>query len=123
MRTAVPKLKINGSFSQFVQPLRNREAFDTHGSLRGIVGKTYGGILPEIYKESAHSADYTVLSYATPIAWFVPNGSSVDIPSNCVVEAVSSGYWIMPDVRYSVTTSKQQGRIRTALSVLNNPSY
>ena len=82
--------------------------FRTGGSMRGEAAP-YGagtlGRLPAEYHASACAADYVVYSYATPIAWHGPDG------------------WVMPDESYSVTTSKQQGRIRTALSVLWDSAY
>jgi hypothetical protein len=101
-------LKINGGWWQFVRPLRKREDFRTGGSMRGEVtpfGAGSLGMLPAQYADSARAADYVVYSYATPIAWH------------------AAGEWVMPEVRYSVTTSKQQGRIATALSVIDDPAY
>lgn len=40
---------------------------------------------------------YVVFSYATPIAWFGPDG------------------WIVPDVKYSQTTSCHQGAVRVSV--------
>lgn len=103
------KLTVNGTWQQFVTPLEKREAFTTHGSLAGGPVNGYGMIErgqlslgwwtilmdePEL--------DYIVWSYRTPIAWHSRNG------------------WTMPHETYSVTTSKQQGRIRTAIDYLNN---
>lgn len=45
---------------------------------------------------------YIVWSYETPIAWFVRSA----------INAQRSG-WVMPDVRYSVTTSKHQSVARS----------
>ena len=56
--------------------------------------------LPGQFHESAASADYTVRSYGTPIAWRI------------------DGVWVVPDVRYSVTTSQHQGAVRTAIGEL-----
>jgi hypothetical protein len=41
---------------------------------------------------------YAIWSYGTPIAW-----------------AVDHGTWIIPDERYSVTSSRHQSRVRYAL--------
>jgi hypothetical protein len=103
MTMATSLLTVNGLWTQFIEPLRKRETFRTHGSLRGEPAP-YGpgtfGRLPAMFRDSASHADYVIYSYATPIAWHGPDG------------------WVMPPVTYSVTTSKQQGRIATALSAL-----
>lgn len=80
--------------------VRAREAFKTHGALRAVEGAAGFdlGQLPAEYAESAQSADYVVYSYRTPIAWHVPDTG-----------------WVMPDVRYSVTTSRHQSKIATCL--------
>jgi hypothetical protein len=102
----VSKLTINGSWTQFRAPLRNFEPFKTHGSLQGFpVNVNYGawgsGRLPAEYRASFDRCTYIVLSYNTPIAWFTPGEG-----------------WVTPAVKYSVTTSKQQGRIFTAINSL-----
>ena len=80
------------------------EKFDTHGSLSGQP-ETYGarsyGYIPREHIPSLLDADYVIYSYATPIAWR------------------TQGQWITPDVKYSVTTSKQQGVVRRALRYLD----
>lgn len=79
----------------------NPEDFTTSGALRGSQGaaRYNTGQLPENYRESAREATYTVYSYDTPIAWLTPDG-----------------VWIVPDVKYSVTTSAHQSKIATAIS-------
>jgi hypothetical protein len=104
------KLTVNGSWVQFLEPLRKLEPFKTHGSLRGepvtFPSQISQGRLDPKYFPSLHSygTDYVIYSYATPLAWHD-----------------SERGWTMPDERYSVTTSKQQGRIATAISVLEHP--
>jgi hypothetical protein len=46
---------------------------------------------------------YVIYSFKTPIAWYDERKSQ----------------WIVPAVRYSVTTSKHQNKVRTALSEMN----
>jgi hypothetical protein len=79
-----------------------QEPFTSHGSLSGHKGKTSTGYLPgdlaDAYHQRGENIVYTVLSYATPIAWFDRERG-----------------WVIPEVRYSVTTSKQQGKIRRAV--------
>jgi hypothetical protein len=87
----------------FRDTLARRESFTTSGALRGVSGTPMHrwGQLPYDYRASVLRADYVVYSYSTPIAWHVPNEG-----------------WVMPDTRYSVTTSKHQGKIATAISQL-----
>lgn len=59
------------------------------------------GRLPIEYRDSVKTADYVVYSFSTPIAWHTPDGE-----------------WHVPDVKYSQTTTKHQGKISVALSVL-----
>lgn len=79
--------------------LANRRPFEGN-SMRAVAGAvTSVGHLPEPYAgqykrlADAGQIAYTVISYATPIAW-VTTGGTV----------------IVPDVRYSVTTLRQQGQ-------------
>ena len=104
---AVKQLTINGtSWLTFRDVLRALEPFRTYGNLRGERDTFHEGRMPEpfrsVYHERREFIDYTVLSYATPIAWH-------DIEHG----------WVMPDVGYSVTTSKAQGRIAPAVAALN----
>ena len=62
------------------------------------------------WREDKGEIDYVIYSYQTPIAWRIRdtwygNGGQTH-----------SHRWIVPDVRYSVTTSKHQNNVRTALS-------
>lgn len=66
----------------------NIKAYSRYGKLSGA------------YYESVTHADYIVWSYETPIAW------------------LTYGIWYMPEKRYSPTTTQHQGKIRTALSVM-----
>lgn len=78
-------------------------------SMRGITDRrnTDFGILPDnwvtVYKNERDNPDqgivYTIFSYATPIAWRLTDGT-----------------WIVPPVRYSVTTTGHQSAVRYALS-------
>lgn len=49
--------------------------------------------------------DYVVWSYETPIAWHVPNDA----------DQGDSERWVVPDVRYSTTTTRHQRLVLTAL--------
>jgi hypothetical protein len=116
------KLKVNGGWWQFSQPLKDLEPFTTHGALYGRPGNAYGiavGRLDSKYHESVKHADYVVYSYATPIAWHLPAGSPTEAYPDGVWYAMNPhGEWITPEDKYSVTTSKHQGRIYTAISEL-----
>jgi hypothetical protein len=80
--------------------------FTTRGSLSGQPSTGWTGRLPSEwqteYRDREDRIAYTVYSYGTPIAW-------LDTEEG----------WVMPDVKYSVTTSKQQGTIRMALYYLD----
>ena len=52
--------------------------------------------------------NYVIYSYNTPIAYRRVADWNRDGTANYE--------WIVPDVRYSVTTTKHQGKVRTALS-------
>lgn len=100
------QLTINGtSWMTFRDVLAERAPFRTYGNLRGDRDSFYEGWMTEPHRSEYHDRrkfiDYTVLSYATPIAWHDTERG-----------------WVMPDVRYSVTTSKAQSRIRPAVAAL-----
>lgn len=85
--------------SQVPVAWRMREEFSANGTLIGRKGADYStGRMPAEWAER-YAADrerivFTVLSYATPIAWVLNDGTEV-----------------RPPVKYSVTTSKHQGRL------------
>lgn len=104
------KLTVNGSWTQYMEPLRELEPFTTHGSLHGEpyplgTGYVSTGELPDdwarLFVARSHIIDYVAFSYHTPIAWHDRETG-----------------WVCPEERYSVSTSKQQGRIFTAISQL-----
>jgi len=102
--TKLPTLHINGCWIQFQPYLATLTPFNTGGAMHARSGSLWStGKLPAEYRASACQSDYAVYSYRTPIAWHLP-----------------SGQWVMPAVRYSVTTTKQAGRIATALSQLTS---
>ena len=96
------KLTTRSSWMEFRDALAAEEDFRTSGALRGT-GERYShtrGQLPSEYWDSLRDAQYVVYSYATPIAW----------RTQC--------QWHAPAVRYSVTTSRHQGTIFTAIAEL-----
>jgi hypothetical protein len=101
----VVKLTVrNTGWWVFRDVLRDRRSFSTGGSLRGVNGRSSGGLgkLPAEYHRSVDDATYVVFSYRTPIAWRNGDGS-----------------WSVPEVKYSATTSQQQSKIGVACAELN----
>lgn len=90
------------SFLDFRDALESRESFRTSGSLRGEPDAFSTGYLPSLFADEYNARiehiDYTVLSYATPIAWHDEEFG-----------------WIVPDIVYSTTTARHQSVIRAAL--------
>ena len=79
----------------------NPTDFTTNGAVRGTSHPYESGNLTDTHR-SAFKADaptFAVYSYSTPIAWRKADGT-----------------WVMPDARYSVSTSVHQGRTRLMLS-------
>jgi hypothetical protein len=80
------------------------DPFTFAGNGRGQHGAVYDtGRLPRdwanTYTARRHLITYTVLSYGTPVGW-------VD----------SEAGWVVPDEKYSVTTSRFQHVLRVALT-------
>ena len=83
--------------------LQAGDPFTTSGALSGepyplMVG---GGRLSYNWASRIDRPLYVIRSYATAIAW-----------------QNNDGTWIMPDDKYSVTTSKHQSTVRYALSMI-----
>lgn len=90
--------------------IHDRIPFETHGALCGTTSGAYnasGGRLegPDFdrFKADYQSIDYAVWSYATPIAWHTPSG------------------WHKVAQRFSVTTSKHQGKLYLMPAVSDRP--
>lgn len=83
---------------QLCATLKFGHEFKGGGNVRGSTTLTGFDQLPERYKARVRDADYIVYSYETPIAWR------------------SGAQWYMPDVKYSPSTTRQQGAIHMALS-------
>ena len=82
--------------------ISKREPFRS-GALRGVEGPppSYGRLPAEYVRLcQAEPPTYLVMSYATPIAWFS-----------------DAHGWTVPDERYSVTTGRHQGYVRTAMTL------
>jgi hypothetical protein len=82
--------------------IAKREPFRS-GALRGQDGppSSYGRLALEYVRIlEREQPSYLVMSYATPIAWW----------------SLEHG-WTLPDERYSVTTGRHQGYVRTAMTL------
>jgi hypothetical protein len=91
------------------------EPFNTDkATLRGREHCEGWGMLPEPDANEMIDSQvrYVIYSYDTPIAY--RRIAEWECGGQPVYE------WIIPDVRYSVTTSKHQGKVRTALSQITN---
>jgi len=91
--------KISSRSFDVTDSWRKRIPFDTHGALSAMAGAYWdSGRMPSEYatqyRAQRNDIVYTVLSYGTPIAWVLSDGTEVK-----------------PPVKYSVTTSKHQGKI------------
>lgn len=106
------KLTTHSSFYDFSAAMNQRKAFRTSGALRGgpeegaqyLSGWQLGQLDPK-WHASVRKSVYVVWSYGTPIAWMT-----------------EAGDWTMPygpDAKYSVTTSRHQSKIATAIGVLS----
>ena len=60
----------------------------------------------------AGALDYVIYSYGTPIAYRIAY-------AHPQYHGRTEYKWIVPSTRYSVTTSKHQGKVRTALSQIS----
>lgn len=79
-----------------------RESFVGPSSRGGSVAEvgTETGMLPSSIAETmrSHNPSYVVKSYNTPVAWYGDKG------------------WVVPEVKYSRTTSRLQGNIRRSIN-------
>ena len=101
--------KTGANSVQTLIAIAKRQTFETYGSFSGYTydvslhGMPSTGILlgthENILIDQAADVDYIVYSYSTPIAWHL----------------TSTDLWVMPDVKYSATTSKHQHYVRCAL--------
>jgi hypothetical protein len=97
------------SWMEFRDALESFAPFCTYGNLRGDTTTFDVGRMPDPwrteYNDRREFIDYTVMSYNTPIAWHDTERG-----------------WVMPDARYSTTTSKAQGKIAPAIAALSRVS-
>ena len=71
----------------------------THASMSGGAFAGGVGVLPPECHPAVQTAGYVVYSYETPIAWHDGNG------------------WVMPAVKYSMTTATHQAITREAIGM------
>ena len=91
-------------YNAWAKMIAARMPFDTYGSAKGTNARQHTGRLPEawadVYKRDGEHIVYTILSYDTPIAWVLDDGT-----------------WRVPDVYYSVTTARHIGAARYAITL------
>ena len=79
-----------------------RESFIGPSSRGGSIAEVgeETGMLPSHLRDAmqSHKPSYVVKSYNTPVAWYGEKG------------------WVVPDVKYSRTTSRLQGGIRRSIN-------
>lgn len=88
------------------EAIRDREDFRTSGALMGEstvlgrfdAGRLSGADLERFYLDCGNIR-YAVMSYATPIAWWVPASET------------EKGGWYKVGQKFSVTTTKHQGNL------------
>jgi hypothetical protein len=98
------KLSTRGGWWTFTPAIRDRVPFTTSGALRGGSPEGSTGRLPADWRNLYQTgADYVIYSYATPIAWHRP----------------ADDLWIIPDEKYSVTTSRHQSIVATVIGQLS----
>jgi hypothetical protein len=103
--------KVNAN--EAVEKISRRESFESHGAIsaRGhhgpgdhlLFGRASHNAAGEVFK-NIHDADYVVMSYATPIG----------------VHSAQHG-WVIPDVKYSPTTSKHQTYLKRGAEASGRP--
>ena len=98
-------LRDGEAFNPNSASLRGRTATDVyphHGRMSGIDEDIFRG------HRAAGAIDYVIYSYSTPIAYRITTAN----PQT----GEHRSQWIEPSARYSVTTSKHQAKVRTAIS-------
>jgi hypothetical protein len=96
------RLTTRSAWWDFAKAIAAGQDFDTSGALKGRSGEApwSWGRLDYDHRASVKDADYVIYSYQTPIAWR------------------TQGQWHTPNVKYSVTTSRHQSKIFTAIDQL-----
>lgn len=103
----IKRMTTRQGWQAYVPVLAAKQPFATSGALWGSATVRGTGRLPADWRRLYETgADYTVFSYQTPIAWHRP----------------ADDLWIIPDASYSVTTSRHQSLIGTAVSAIGRQS-
>jgi hypothetical protein len=100
--------------TEAIEKISRREAFVSHGAIsaRGHTGPgdhllfgraREGSAAGNVFK-NVHDADYVVMSYQTPIGVHSPTHG-----------------WVIPDVKYSTSTSKHQTYTRRGAEASGRP--
>jgi hypothetical protein len=96
MFNTLPKRATRDNADRFI---RVRADFKTGGALKGYARRSdmvaSTGYLPQKHHESFYRSTYRVYSYSTPIAWWSEQEG-----------------WVIPDVKYSITTTRHQSKAR-----------
>lgn len=114
------------------EPFRDRirkTPYGTYCSISGYpvgTGYTRTGQLPREFVDALYRSDYAVYSYDTPIALHV--NVPRDLSDNDEVERWLAhlpidGYWLMPQVKYSITTTGHQSLVHAALGGWARPFW
>ena len=98
-----------------IKAIAYRKPFQTSGALFGVRVVSPGvGILPqsarERYYETVNDTVYWVVSWETPIAWYV------------IPDPGEAPYWIFVSRHFTKSTSVHQGVVRRGLSRENQTS-
>jgi len=116
-RNRGPKITTRGKDAAVL--ISSKTPFHTHGALHAKfmrVGDTLGSLPAEYRPQFAEDwlasgrEMYVVFSYTTPIAWFAPSLGH-------------DGAWRIPDAKYSVTTSRHQGKLYRIAPVACKDGY
>lgn len=94
--------KLSSRSIAVAEAIRDCETFQTYGALHGEVVTSLGswdsgrlsGVDLDLFREDMEQIRYVVWSYVTPIAWWCEDKG-----------------WTRVAQRFSVTTSKHQGRL------------
>ena len=104
-------MALKGKGKRAIQAAVDHRTEFNHGTLsaRRIEHMTYGHMVPELGRSLAveiavNGSAFVIFSYRTPIAWWTSEGDG----------------WVVPDARYSVTTTNHQNVVRVAV---DNPGF
>lgn len=127
--TRVRVLRDNDAARGFIkkrEPFQTRTRKTNYGTFVSISGGPSApsaieagpyGNLPRMFWESVDLSPYVVRSYQTPIAWWLT--TPADLRDTDLVDrwldGAEAGHWVMPAIRYSLTTTEHQSLVRAAI--------